>query len=288
LNPMQTLKGDYFFHHDRLVFVNRASEDFEAQVHDHDFFEFAYVAEGTGFHHVDGQVHPIHKGQICFIPVGIPHVFRPASTDVARHPLTVYNCILSPKLLDKLERFVADPELKRFIGEMREESVPYFHLPDADDAIERLMLAMHREFTLPREAASDYLDTLLIQLLIVVRRLQNRSPSSTARKFTQFDHLLSYIEQHLDEPLSLHRLATISRWSERHLQRLFRRHAEQSFNDHLQAMRIQKSCELLRSTSIKIGSIAGMVGYRDNASFLSVFKRIVGTTPSEYRKTFTE
>ena len=284
MNPIHTLKGDYFFHHNRLVYVNRASEDFEVPVHDHDFIEFAFIAEGTGFHHVGGQVHPIHRGQLFCIPIGTPHVFRPASADVAKHPLTVYNCVFSPALLGRLAAFVTDPRLARFIGELRDGASPYFYLSDTDDTIERLMLAMHREFSMPRGASSDYLDTLLIQLFIVVQRLKHDAPSASVRKFTQFDHLLSYMEQHLAEPLSLRSLAEISRWSERHLQRLFRQHTEQSFNSYLQALRIQKSCELLRSTALKIGSIAETVGYRDTASFLSVFKRIVGTTPSEYRR----
>jgi len=284
VNPIHTLKGDYLFLHDRLVYVNRASEDFEAPVHDHDFIEFAFVAEGTGFHHIDGQVHPIRKGQLFHIPIGVPHVFRPAYVDVAKHPLTVYNCVFSPSLLGRLAGFVSETQLVQFISDLRDGSVSYFYLPDADDSIERLVLAMHREFSMPRAASSDYLDTMLIQLLIVVHRLRQHAPSSSTRKLTQFDHLLSYMEQHLAEPLSLQRLATLSRWSERHLQRLFRQHTEQSFNSYLQALRIQKSCELLRSTGHKIGSIAEMVGYKDNASFLSVFKRIAGMTPNEYRK----
>ena len=284
MNPIHTLRGDYFFLHDRLVFVNRASEDFEAPVHDHDFIEFAFVAEGTGFHHIDGQVHPIHKGQLFHIPIGIPHVFRPASVDVAKHPLTVYNCVFSPALLGRLAGFVSDAKLERFISDLRDGFASYFYLSDADDSIERLMLAMHREFSMPRDASSVYLDTLLIQLLIVVQRLKESSSSVSSRKFTHFDHLLSYMEQNLDKELSLAHLAQISRWSERHLQRLFQRHTEQSFKECLQALRIRKSRLLLRTTAWKVGAIAEMVGYRDQASFLSVFRRIAGMTPSEYRK----
>ncbi|MFC4597591.1 AraC family transcriptional regulator [Cohnella hongkongensis] len=284
MSPTYTLKGQSLFRHDRLVFVNRASEDFEAPMHDHDFIEFAYVAEGTGFHHIGGQVHPIHKGQLFYIPIGQPHVFRPASADVARHPLSVYNCVFSPELLERIAFFVTSPELKAFIAELQGGSASYFYLSDADDSIERLMQAMHREFSMPREASADYLDTLLVQLLIVVLRLRRRPPAASSRKFAQFDHLLAYMEQHLADELTLAHLAQKSRWSERHLQRLFLRHTEQSFKECLQTLRIQKSCLLLRTTGWKIGEIAEKVGYRDPASFLAVFKRIAGMTPSQYRK----
>ncbi|XID92754.1 helix-turn-helix domain-containing protein [Paenibacillaceae bacterium WGS1546] len=284
--PFNTLKGDAFFSGEWLVYVNRASEDFDVPLHNHDFVEIAFVAEGAGFHHIGDRVHPVRKGDLIFIPIGVPHVFRPSAADKAKHPLTVYNCVLSPKLLERLEGFVSDPAAKRFIASLSEPGGGDFQLTDADDTLARLMLILHREYSLPKAATADYLNALLLQLLLVMLRLKHRAPSPAARKFTSFDRLLSYMDQNPAEDLSLSRLSAISPWSERHLRRLFLSHTQQSFNSYLQALRVRKSCELLRTTPHKIGSIAEMVGYRDNAAFLAVFKRLVGQTPSEYRKSF--
>lgn len=288
--PFFTMTGDVYFSEGALIFVNRATEDFAVPLHNHDFVEFAYIAEGTGFHHIADEVHPVRKGQLTCIPIGVPHVFRPSSADSAKHPLTVYNCVISPRLLERLSGFASDSRLKDFMASLTGEDSRYFFLNDANDTIEKLILSMHREYSMQREASADVLDSLLLQLLVAVMRrrsrLQHPSPSSAAgeRKFSEFDLLLAYIDRHLAEDLTLRRLSDVSLWSERHLQRLFRGRTEQSFNRYLQAVRIQKSCELLRDTSHKIGTVAEMVGYRDVPSFLAVFKRITGVTPSAYRK----
>lgn len=49
-------------------------------------------------------------------------------------------------------------------------------------------------------------------------------------------------------------------------------------------IRIQKAKELLTYTNFSINKVAISVGFDDNAYFTKQFKRIVGTTPTNYRK----
>ncbi|MFC4302260.1 AraC family transcriptional regulator [Cohnella boryungensis] len=281
--PPTTLSGELLFR-GKLIYVNRASEDFNSLMHNHDFIEFAYVVEGEGFHHLENQVQQVRKGQLFYIPIGTRHVFRPISADPTKHPLSVCNCVFSPKLIDELYPFVSDPGLASFIQALQQDGERCFRLSDTDDSIERLMMMMHREFSMPGEASSDCLNTLLLQFLIVVYRARIGVLPPAARKLNRFDHLLTYMEQNVSQELSLAHLAQISRWSQRHLQRLFIQHTSQTFHRCLQSLRVRKSCELLRHTTFKIHAISDMAGYRDVASFLAVFKRITGMTPSEYRK----
>lgn len=52
----------------------------------------------------------------------------------------------------------------------------------------------------------------------------------------------------------------------------------------LLSIRMQKAKDLLISTDFAISHIANLVGFEDNIYFTKQFKRIVGTTPSLYRK----
>jgi AraC family L-rhamnose operon transcriptional activator RhaR len=284
IRPTETHKGETYFLNDLLLYVNRATEDFNLPLHNHDFIEFAYIAEGNGFHHIEEEVREVRKGQLYYIPIGTSHVFRPVSADSAKHPLIVYNCVFSPRLLTKLGEFVTDRTLKRYIESIIDGSEPHFYLIDAADSIEKVFLMLHREYALQRDGSTDYLYALLLQLLIVVIRVKQDPQTPPTRKLTHFEHLLTYIERNLSNELTLSHLSHISRWSERHLQRLFKQHTAQSFNRYLQSLRIQKSCEILRNTSFKISTVAEMAGYKDIASFVAVFKRNVGHTPSVYRK----
>ena len=49
-------------------------------------------------------------------------------------------------------------------------------------------------------------------------------------------------------------------------------------------VRVGQAKELLQNTQIKIGDIYSMVGIDSRATFLRVFKKLEGYSPSEYRE----
>jgi AraC-like DNA-binding protein len=285
-HPKQTLKGDSFFQNNRLLFVNRATESFNLSLHSHEFFELAYVAEGKGFHYVENEVQPIYRGQVHVIPMGVSHVFRPTSINVIKDPLVVYNCIFTPQLIDILIPFATDSPIVAHLEEFKEETLHYYSVFDDDAAIGKLFLSLYREYSLPQSGSSTYLNTLLLQLIVTIFRLKNDENLKQFPKPTRFLQVLNYIEQSYAEDITLSHLAGVFQWSDRHFQRLFKQHTGQTFHHYLQSLRIQKSCDQLRGSQLKISRIAEAVGYKDIHSFTALFKRIVGETPSSYRQQF--
>ena len=57
-----------------------------------------------------------------------------------------------------------------------------------------------------------------------------------------------------------------------------------TFTDYLQKLRIEKSCELLAGSDMRIAEIAQAVGYEDIKFFNRLFKRTLGMPPREYRR----
>ena len=64
----------------------------------------------------------------------------------------------------------------------------------------------------------------------------------------------------------------------------FRNKFGQSFNNYLSELRIEKATELLTTSDIKIGKIGEMCGFRTDAYFVTIFKKIKKMSPQEYRK----
>ncbi|MFC5530546.1 helix-turn-helix domain-containing protein [Cohnella yongneupensis] len=281
----ETYRGDSFFRDDLLLYVNRVPEGFAAPQHDHDFLEFTYIAEGTGYHYIGNETYAVRRGQLFFLPIGVSHVFRPHSSNTKKQPLIVCNCLVHPSLLERVAGFVSDPDILGYIANLAEGQEQYFTRPDAGETIEQLFQALHREYTLGGEGSHDYLYALFVQLLLSVYRVKQRPPQRAGQTLDAFSAVLDYVDQHLSEELTLSRLSRMSRWSERHLQRLFLRHTEQSFHRYVQFRRMQKSCALLSGTQLTVAAISERVGYRDIGSFLSVFKRTMGMTPGQYRTT---
>jgi len=68
-----------------------------------------------------------------------------------------------------------------------------------------------------------------------------------------------------------------------YLFRLFKEATGMSVLSYLTAYRIQCACDLLKSSSLSIKSIAYSVGYKDQMYFSKVFRKTTSYTPSEYR-----
>lgn len=64
----------------------------------------------------------------------------------------------------------------------------------------------------------------------------------------------------------------------------FKKTIGHNFKEYIDRMRIQKSVQLLRSTGEPLDSIALQTGYSNTSSFIRSFKKIVGTTPGQYRE----
>ncbi len=93
-----------------------------------------------------------------------------------------------------------------------------------------------------------------------------------------------YVERHYRDPkLSIARTAEGLSISESYLSKLLRRHIGRSFVDYLTEFRVVRARELLASTDLLTYEVAEGVGFADARYFSTVFKRLSGSSPSEYR-----
>ncbi|TDR15020.1 GlxA family transcriptional regulator [Marinomonas communis] len=98
--------------------------------------------------------------------------------------------------------------------------------------------------------------------------------------------LQHFIQDHFADPLTLSRLADLASLTERTLQRRFIKATGLSPSQYLQRVRIQRACDLLESSQQAFESISTSVGYDDVSACRKTFIKIIGLTPSEFRKRF--
>lgn len=94
-----------------------------------------------------------------------------------------------------------------------------------------------------------------------------------------------HLRTNLAQPHRLEELAVAAGLSVPHFSALFRKQTGYSPIDFLIRQRVHRACRLLDTTDASISAIAGEVGYEDPYYFARCFRRIVGTSPSEYRRT---
>lgn len=96
--------------------------------------------------------------------------------------------------------------------------------------------------------------------------------------------IVDYIEQHYQEDISLQHIAEQFYLSREYISRRFKQEMKENISDYITRLRIEKAKLLLHNPQLKINEIAELVGYRDEKYFSKVFKKIVGRSPNQYRK----
>ncbi|NGZ76968.1 AraC family transcriptional regulator [Saccharibacillus alkalitolerans] len=282
---VERLLGTYFFESGLPVYVNRARETFEMLEHTHDFIELTYVSEGSGVHYIGEENLRVSRGDVFFIPVGVPHVFRPAAPGRGRE-LIVYNCIFPAGYLQELE--TKFPEAAALLAAFREPDRPWCRLRDPGE-FRGWFKELYLEYAARRPGREAMLAALIVRMLIALHR-QLPSEAAPPQEKTprgagpSIDDAVRRIEEGYAEAPTLKELALQAGLGERQFSRLFARRTGMNFSAFLQNTRIEAACELLTASNLGIPQIAAAVGYGDLKFFHRLFKRKTGITPLAYRR----
>jgi len=132
----------------------------------------------------------------------------------------------------------------------------------------------------------DALGMVLIRELLRLNRggvlAEPARPGSLAD--WQSKRTAEYIDAHLADRISLGTLAAIARLSPYHFARGFKRSFGMPPHRYHMARRIERAKVLLARPAPSITQIALEVGFGETSSFTAAFRRMVGRTPSSYRR----
>jgi len=144
-----------------------------------------------------------------------------------------------------------------------------------------------------KSSAADqlYVDVLGLVLARELLRLNSGSRMGEALQpgclaEWQSNQTAEYIEAHLGDQISLATLAAIARLSPYHFARAFKRSFGVPPHRYHMARRIERAKVLLAKPALSITQIAFDLGFGETSSFTAAFRRLVGRTPSSYRRSF--
>lgn len=107
--------------------------------------------------------------------------------------------------------------------------------------------------------------------------------SGPAPVLDQLRRARDHADRHYAEPLDLDRLAGLAGMSKYHFLRCFAAVYGQTPVAQLTRRRIERAQDLLRSSNLTVTEVCMLVGYTSLGSFSSRFRRLVGTSPSDYQ-----
>lgn len=100
----------------------------------------------------------------------------------------------------------------------------------------------------------------------------------------RIERVTEYINNHLDQALSLNQLAQVACFSPYHFHRIFVASVGETVNNFTTRLRLEKSARLLKFSKTSILNIALETGFSSAATFSRSFKQYFGLTPMEFRK----
>jgi two-component system response regulator YesN len=95
--------------------------------------------------------------------------------------------------------------------------------------------------------------------------------------------VINYINENFHNDYSLEMIADSFKVSPGHLSYLLKNHLGVSYQDYINDLRIKKSKQLLAQTHDTIDSISTECGFNSRHTFIRMFKKLEGITPTQYR-----
>ncbi|BCN30072.1 AraC family transcriptional regulator [Anaeromicropila herbilytica] len=101
------------------------------------------------------------------------------------------------------------------------------------------------------------------------------------------EKVYEYIEEHYNDIIMLEDLSDIIGTSPQYFCKLFKEVTGYRVVEYINCLRIRKSKELMfHYNDMKITDIAASCGFEDSSYFCSVFRKLEGITPGEFRKKY--
>ena len=113
---------------------------------------------------------------------------------------------------------------------------------------------------------------------------QNFKIGAQFQSIDEIDKAIDFLKQNIDQTLTLEKVANNVNLSPSHLSFLFKKKTGFSIIEYFNHLKIQKVCQYLLFTNMRIREIALEIGFLDPYYLSRVFTKIIGMSPNQYRK----
>lgn len=134
-------------------------------------------------------------------------------------------------------------------------------------------------------------DALLAESLSLTAALEVfaivSSPTTGRLSERQMKLVRAFIDEFLDQPISLSDLAGAAGLSRFHFSRAFKATTGQAPHRYVATLRVEAAARVLATTTLPIDVVAASVGFSTTAQFRRAFQTRMGATPGAYRRQAT-
>ena len=245
--------------------------------HCHRTFELIYVVKGRGRYIVEGVEYPLLPGTVLLLRPHEFHYVCPERSHLYERYVIHFDEDVSFEAQTTLSSFCADG-----VG-----TGVYFPQGSADEAVFRAFesLASVQRFSENGRQLNGMgklmLRSIVTQILLLLGTARPETPVISEKNM--LFEIIGYLNEHLDEAITLDDLSKRFFVSKYHLCRAFRQYTGTTFLSYLTTKRIVAAQQMIK-TGVAATEVAYRVGFRDYSSFYRAYRKQTGSAPAWERR----
>lgn len=269
-----------------LSVFSREESFFQSPFHSHPEFELVYILESHGKRIIGNSVESFESGDMVFLGDDIPHVwlndeiFYKGINSLKAKAIVIY---FSRDLFgDSFYELPEALEVKKFFSQAMKGVAITGHTNE--------IISKKMEKLLKKKGFEVVMGLIEILFLLSkskdLRYINDDSYVSVSddNKNDRLAAVFKYVKSNYKEEISLDEISKIANLTPTSFCRMFKAKTKKPFVEYLNEIRVSNACRYLIETDLGISEIAYECGYKTASNFNKLFKKLIGTTPKEYRK----
>ena len=270
----------YMLSKDFELFYYEDHSHLKVDLHTHDYYEFYFFLEGNVHMQIGKELYPVQLGDIMIIPPGVPHHTIIGDSNM---PYRRFVFWISREYCNLLLQ--SSPDYAYVMQYVETNKRYIFHTDQITfHSVQSKLLRLLDEMHSPKFGHNAQISICVNDLILHLNRIAYKQNTPTAKNT---DHLLyqqltEYIEEHLDEDLSLETLSKKFFVSKYHIAHVFKDNIGLSIHQYITKKRLNLCKEALEG-QISITEAYQLYGFGDYSSFYRAFKKEFGISPKDFR-----
>lgn len=248
-------------------------------MHFHNLLEIGYCHYGDGDLVIEDDTYRFDAGMISCIPANYLHVTR---SDANVRAFWEYIYISPEDIVRQWGK--STQETRQIMDAVGRKS--FFVKVEECPAIAALIRAIFVEMQHRSAHYRECVRGMAYALLFEIARFNDMGEGQSAGKSIslQLGSAIEYVDKNYPNNFKIADLANECHMSETHFRRIFQEKMNMTPVEYVNFVRVRKACGLIDKTDISMEDVAEKVGFVTPSTFNRNFRRIIGTSPYQWKK----